>query len=172
MTDRDLDDGVIRLREWTDEDAAWYAETVRDPLIQRFTTDPPTLTAAEVQAAIFRMRESTTEEGFLICDSTTGHRLGNIALRHDGQVGELSYWVAPTARHRGVATRAVRLFTAWSFREVGLRELWLRAHRDNLPSQQVALNAGFHRDPQRDKTHEAKDELWPMLGYRLPHPTP
>src|SRR5260370_22782607 len=41
----DLDDGVVRLREWADDDAAWYAECVRDPEIQRFTTESPTLRA-------------------------------------------------------------------------------------------------------------------------------
>ncbi|MFI7696983.1 GNAT family N-acetyltransferase [Nonomuraea sp. NPDC049655] len=170
MGDHELDDGVVRLREWADEDAGWYAESTRDPLIQRFTTDSPTLDAAQVLAAIVRLREAGDEEGFLICDSITGQRLGNIALRHDGQTGEISYWVAAEARGRGAATRAVALFSAWTFQNVGLRELWLRAHRDNVASQQVASRTGFRRDPQRDKTQEAKGEVWPMLGYALSRP--
>ena len=31
MQDHRLADGVVRLREWADEDSAWYAESVRDP---------------------------------------------------------------------------------------------------------------------------------------------
>jgi [ribosomal protein S5]-alanine N-acetyltransferase len=170
MQDRGLDDGVVRLREWADDDAGWYAESVRDPLIQRFTTDSPTLDAAQVLAAILRLRASRDEEGFVICDAVTGQRLGNIALRHDGQGGEVSYWVAAEARGRGVATRALALFSSWAFRSVGLVEVWLRVHRDNVASQQVALGVGFCRDPQRDKSQEAKGVVWPMLGYALPRP--
>ncbi|MFI9384160.1 GNAT family N-acetyltransferase [Kutzneria sp. NPDC052558] len=162
-----LDDGVVRLREWADEDAGWYAESVRDPLIQRFTTDSPSLDAAQVRAAIERLRQADDRAGFLVCDSATGQRLGNIALEHDGQAGEISYWVAAQGRGRGVATRAVILFSAWIFQHMGLREVWLRVHRDNAASQQVAVRAGYRRDPRRDKSQQVKGEVWPMLGYTL-----
>jgi len=35
--------------EWADDDAAWYADEVRDPLIQRFTTESPELDAGQVR---------------------------------------------------------------------------------------------------------------------------
>lgn len=165
-----LDDGVVRLREWADDDSGWYAESARDPLIQRFTTESPTLDAGQVLAAIVRLRGAGDAEGFLVCDSVSGQRLGNIALHHDGHAGEVSYWVAAEARGSGVATRAVALFSAWAFRSVGLKEVWLRAHRDNAASQLVALCAGFRRDPERDTAQEAKGEVWPMLGYALSRP--
>lgn len=82
MQDRGLDDGVVRLRPWAGGDAAWYAESVRDPLIQRFTTEPAALEAEQVLAAIAGLRAASDAEGFVICDATTGERLGNIALRH------------------------------------------------------------------------------------------
>lgn len=170
MRDRELGNGVVRLREWADDDAAWYAGCVRDPLIQQFTTDSPTLTAEEVLSAIVRMRTSSTDEGFVICDAVTGARLGNIALRHDGSFGEVSYWVAAEARGRGIATHALALFSAWSFCAVGLEVLWLRVHRDNVASQRVAVRAGYRRDPSRDKSQQAKGAVWPMLGYALGRP--
>ncbi len=170
MGELGLDDGVVRLCEWADEDAGWYADSVRDPLIQRFTTDSPTLDAAQVLAAIVRLRGAGDAEGFLVRDSVTGQRLGNVALHHDGRAGEVSYWVAAEARGRGVATRAVALFSSWVFRHVGLEEVWLRAHRDNAASQRVALRAGFRRDPERDTSQEAKGTVWPMLGYALSGP--
>jgi len=170
MRDQGLDDGVVRLREWADDDAGWYAESVRDPLIQQFTTDSPTLDAGQVLAAIVRLRQAGDAEGFLVCDSVTGQRWGNIALHHDGQSGEVSYWVAAEARGRGVATRAVALFSSWAFQSVGLKEVWLRAHRDNAASQLVAVRVGFCRDPERDKSQEVKGEVWPMLGYALARP--
>jgi ribosomal-protein-alanine N-acetyltransferase len=163
----DLNDGVVQLREWADDDAGWYAEAVRDPLIQRFTTDPADLDAQQVLEAIVELRASSTAEGFVICDAATGQRLGNIALSRYGRTGEVSYWVAAGARGRGVATRALSMFSRWSFRSAGLEELWLCAHRDNVASQRVAARAGYLRDPRHDKSEQAKGEVWPMLGFTL-----
>ncbi|MFG1755448.1 GNAT family N-acetyltransferase [Streptosporangium sandarakinum] len=170
MGDQDLDDGVVRLRDWADDDAAWYAESARDPEIQRFTTDPPTLDAAQVLAAINRMRASDGEVGFVICDAVTGAKLGNIALGHDGRVGEISYWLTAEARGRGAATRALALLTSWAVRYLGLVRVRLWAHRDNLASQRVALRAGYLRDPDRDKEQEAKGAVWPMHAFVAGHP--
>lgn len=170
MQGHGLDDGVVRLREWADDDSAWYAESVRDPLIQRFTTESPVLDAGQVLAAIVRLRAAGDAGGFVICDAVTGERLGNIALRHDGRAGEVSYWVAAGARGRGVAAGALASFSSWSFHAVGLEELWLRAHRENVASQRAALRAGYQRDPGRDGSEEVKGAVWPMLGYALRPP--
>lgn len=167
MRGHGLDDGVVLLAAWAEDDAGWYAESTRDALIQRFTTESPTLQTAQVVAAIRRLRADGSAEGFLIRDSATGERLGNIALRHDGQTGEVSYWVAAAARGRGVATRALTLFSQWSLRTLGLREVWLCAHRDNAASQRAAVKAGYQRAVSRDKTMEVRGALWPMLGYAL-----
>jgi [ribosomal protein S5]-alanine N-acetyltransferase len=169
--DHVLDDSVVLLREWADDDSAWYADSARDPLIQRFTTESPTLDAGEVLAAIIGLRSASDAEGFVICDAVTGERLGNIALSHDGRTGEVSYWVAAAARGRGVAARALTLFSSWSFQQVGLDELWLRIHRDNVASQRTAMRAGYQRDPERDEYQEVKSAVWPMLGYARRRPS-
>jgi RimJ/RimL family protein N-acetyltransferase len=93
-----LDDGVIRLRHWAEDDAAWYAACARDPEIQRFTVDPPTLDADQLLTAIVRLRSVDDAEGFVICDAVSGARLGNIAAVHDGRVADVSYWLAAAAR--------------------------------------------------------------------------
>jgi len=165
MRDDGLDDGVVLLAAWAEDDADWYARSTRDPVIQRFTTEPPTLEAAQVVAAIRRLRADEGAAGFVIRDAVTGERLGNIALSHDGRTGEVSYWVAAAARGRGVATRALTLFSRWALRTVGLSEVWLCIHRDNIASQRAAVKAGYQRAVSRDKTVEVKGVLWPMLGY-------
>ena len=165
-----LNDEAIRLRAWADDDAAWYAEASRDPVIQRFTTESPTLDAGQVLAAIHSLRASDVHEGFVICDAATGVRLGNVALQHDGESGEVSYWVAAEARGRGIATRALALFSTWSFRTVSLDRLTLSIHRDNFASQKAAVRAGYVRDPKRDRSRVVKGSVWPMLGYVLTRP--
>jgi len=172
MRDQGLDDGVVRLRKWADDVAAWYAQSVRDPLIQRFTTESSELDTGQVLAAIVKLRASEMDAGFVVCDAVIGARLGNIALRHDGHSGETSYWVAAEGRGRGVATRALVLFSTWSFHAIGLQELSLLVHRDNIASRLVALHAGYRRDPGRDKSQEVKGAIWPMLGFALSGPAP
>jgi len=162
----DLGDGVVTLRAWSVDDAGWYADSVRDPEVQRFTIDPPTLTAADVAAAITALADQPEQVAHLIADAVTGERLGNIALTcHDG-VGDASYWVAAEARGRGVATRALTLL-AGARPQLGLHELRLWTHAANTASQRVAERAGFVRDPGRDGSREVEGENWPVVAYRL-----
>jgi RimJ/RimL family protein N-acetyltransferase len=121
MADPGLTDGAVLLRQWRPTDADRYAATAHDAEIQRYTTESPTLTAAEVRAPIVALADQTDTVGLVICDATTGQRLGNIALRFDASVGEVSYWVAASAQGRGVATRALRLLSAWALLPLGCR---------------------------------------------------
>jgi ribosomal-protein-alanine N-acetyltransferase len=163
-------DGVVALRVWEVEDARWYADSVQDPDIQRFTSDPPTLTADEVRNAIVNLRSadppsdgSLPDVGLLICDAATGDRLGNIALA--GRGCELSYWVAAPARRRGVATRAVRLLADYAFDILHADELRLWTHRDNIGSGAVAEGAGFVREPSEDRQRKVKGSMWDTRAY-------
>lgn len=163
-------DGVVALRAWEPEDAQWYADSVRDADIQRFTTDPPTLTADEVRTAIIALRSaeppndgSLPDVGLLICDATTGERLGNIAFAGHG--AELSYWVAAPARGRGVATRAVHLLVHYAFDVLHADEVRLWTCSDNVASGAVAERAGFVREPSEDRQRSVKGSVWDMRGY-------
>jgi ribosomal-protein-alanine N-acetyltransferase len=169
---RIADDAVV-LRPWDVADAEWYAETAaHDALIQRFTTESPTLTAAAVRTAIVELlTEPLGAVGFLIADARTGQRLGNIALAHRDGVGEVSYWLAGYARGRGVATRALGLLSDWAFTSLDLHELRLWTHIDNHASIAVAERAGYQRDPKRDQNRTVKGHNWPTVAYvirRLP----
>ncbi len=172
--DRDgLSDGVVLLRAWRVDDAEWYASVAaNDELIQRFTTESPTVTAKEVRSAIVELLAGPIgAAGFLVADAATGERLGNIALTHDGREGDVSYWLAPEARGRGVATRALRMLSSWAFTTLGLSRLRLWAHTDNRPSRAVAERAGFTLDPDRDEIRQIKGQTWPMVAY-CQHQTP
>ena len=54
--------------------------------------------------------------------------------------------MAPWARGRGVATRAVRAVTAWALRDAGLARVVLRAAPGNTASCAVARAAGYARE--------------------------
>jgi RimJ/RimL family protein N-acetyltransferase len=160
-----LSDELVALRAWHDDDADWYAAAVRDPQIQRFTSEPEDLTAGQVRVAIAALPERPEQVGFVICDAATGQRLGNIALQRTGAVGEVSYWVAAEARGRGVATATLRLLSTWALAALGLRELRLWCHADNWGSRLVAERAGYRRAPQHDGERVVKGQAWPVVGY-------
>jgi RimJ/RimL family protein N-acetyltransferase len=168
MTELRLADGVVELRAWRVDDAEWYAETVvDDELIQRFTTESPTVTAADVRAAIGDLAASTDDIGFLICDAVTGERLGNIALHRGDAIGDVSYFLAAHARGRGAATCALRLLSSWALRSGEIRQLRLSAHVDNVTSRAVAERAGYVRDPARDQERQVKGATWRMAAYQM-----
>jgi RimJ/RimL family protein N-acetyltransferase len=166
MPDPGLSDGVVVLRAWRVSDAGWYAAAVRDAEIQRYTTESPTLTGAEVRAAITALAGRRDAAGFVVCGADGGERLGNIALHHDGTVGEISYWVAAPARGRGVATRALRLCSDWAAATLGLSELRLWTHAGNAASRLVAERAGYRRAPEDDRPRTVRGQVWETVGYR------
>jgi ribosomal-protein-alanine N-acetyltransferase len=161
----ELRDELVTLRQWQLEDAGWYAECIQDPEVQRFTTDPSTLTAEDVATAISALVEQPERAAYLIADGVSGQRLGNIALDHADGVGDVSYWVAAAARGRGVATHALNLLTAAAFEHLELRELRLWTHQANTASRRVAERAGFRRAPARDQRRDIKGETWPTVAY-------
>ena len=82
MNPEGLSDGFVLLRAWRVDDAEWYASiAANDVLIQRFTTESPTVTAEAVRTAIVELlARPDGAAGFLVADAATGERLGNVAL--------------------------------------------------------------------------------------------
>jgi [ribosomal protein S5]-alanine N-acetyltransferase len=56
---------------------------------------------------------------------------------------ELSYGVAPHARGRSIATRAMRLAAEWALTDGGFEQVELRIDKQHRESQRVAEKAGF-----------------------------
>ena len=170
MPDPGLTDGVVLLRQWQGSDADWYADAARDPVIQCYTTELPTLTADQVRAAIANLADQAQAVGFVVCDATTSQRQGNIALYHNAGIGQVSYWVAASARGRGVATRALRLLSDWAFVTLKLSEIRLWTHKDNVASRLVAERAGYRHAPEHDQQRAVKGQVWNTVGYIRPTP--
>ena len=60
--------------------------------------------------------------------------------------GALGIWLAPGARGRGWAPRALRLACGWLCREAGLARIELHTETDNLAMLGAAAAAGFTRE--------------------------
>ena len=155
-----LSDDVVTLRPWSKDDAAFMAEAFADPAIRRYngTLDrlghpAPllSLTDAEavidefgVNAAAFATTGKPTGVAFAITDAKSGELAGCCGVDDwsKADVAQFGYWLAPNARGRGYATRAVILLARWLF-ELGAARAFLTIVAGNEASIAVARRAGF-----------------------------
>ena len=143
-------DGVVALRSWRDEDAPAIVEACRDPDVIRWTRVPDPYGISDARQFLEQARR-TQHAGMTIsaaiADAGTAEYLGSIDLRgaRDGRA-DIGYIVAPGARGRGVATRAVKLLADYGFGELDLGRIEIVTHPENVASQRVAEKAGFVRE--------------------------
>ncbi|MFF3439265.1 GNAT family N-acetyltransferase [Streptosporangium sp. NPDC002721] len=152
--------GPVVLRPLAPDDAEAIVRACADPEIIRFLPlIPVPYTMDDALRYLELMRQEWQSGGapFAIADATTGEWLGNMSLmaRPRG-ITEIGYLVAPWARGRGVATAAVAALARWGF-EHGAGRIELFADVENLPSQRVALAAGFQREGVRRGAEEQRD---------------
>jgi RimJ/RimL family protein N-acetyltransferase len=170
----ELADDAIRLRAPQLSDVPAIAAACQDPLIQHFTFVPPAYTEAHARDWVGSgPRERERGEALsLVITPADGHDglLGTVALlRPDWphRAAEVGYWVAPSARGRGAATRAVRLLAPWAIRSLGLRRITAEIDVENEASQRVAERAGFTREGVLRSAIEAKGRRWSVAVHSL-----
>jgi len=150
--DPQLADDTIRLEPLTEGDVRPMLGLVDDEDVIRFTRVPAGADDEFVRGWIGRYEtgwQDGTRAGFAVRDADGSGFLGFAAavdLDLDAQEAELGYMVAPAARGRGVAVRALDLLTRWCFDTLGLIRLELRIDPENLPSVRVAERAGYVQD--------------------------
>lgn len=166
-----LTDGMVRLRAWEPQDAPAVFAACQDREIARFAPipQPYTLASAEEFIAARGMDwKGELQRSFAITDAISGELLGAIARYQRAEHrAEFGYWLAPGARGRGIATRALRLIADWSL-EQGLIRLELFTHPENDASGRVAERAGFVREGVRrawdlDREGNPEDAIFYVL---------
>jgi RimJ/RimL family protein N-acetyltransferase len=154
-------DGLV-LRAFVDADATAIAEAFTDPDIARWNSGPeyPDPLAAALAWLRVRADWSAGDHASWAISDTSDALLGSVSLFHvsteqlDGEVG---YWVAPAARGRRLAARAVDTVAGFAFRTVGLHRLVLFHAVDNAASCRVALRAGFRLEGTLRQSHRYGD---------------
>ncbi len=147
-----LGDEVLRLVPLEERHLAAMRALGDDADVARFTWVRSPLTDETARAWIERYVagwQDGTLGGFAIEGRGDGAFLGFAALvRFDPEAGEteLGYIVAPAARGRGVAVRAIGLLTDWCLGGLGLARVELRIDVVNEPSLRVAEKLGFVRE--------------------------
>lgn len=142
-----LNGGVAMLRPWVAVDVAAVVEAHGDPAIQQWHAR--TMSRVEAAAWIAHWPDRWSQEsGASWVVEVDGQVAGQVTLRsidlHEACV-EVSYWVLPWARGKGLATSAVRVVTRWAF-DLGVHRAELNHSSRNDASCRVATKAGYRAE--------------------------
>jgi len=152
LTEPRLADDVMTLRRPAERDVDAVTAACQDPEIPRFTRVPSPYSRADAVEYVTKSAEQWADgssASFVIADAVTDRLLGSVGvmrLTEARDVAEVGYWITPGDRRGGIATRALQLVARWAVRDLGIRRLELMTRVDNLPSQGVAIAAGFARE--------------------------
>jgi RimJ/RimL family protein N-acetyltransferase len=156
-----LHDGVVGLRVWQPDDVPSLLALLSDPEMRRWS---PTFRPPDQADCAERVRraQAAAEVGrpdaFAVVEADDpGHVLGSIDWRNGHplphfSVLDVGYGVAPQARGRGVASRALRLLSDWLLADDGgdVQRVQLDHAVENEGSCRVALRAGFVVEGRRE----------------------
>ena len=165
-----LADEEIVIAPFTELDLGMIVEYCNDPEIARFTFLP--VPYEREHAVDFTSHQDERRERGEALDLAIRGRgddgllgaVGLRAFREDRRSVEVGYWVAPPARGKGLAPRAVRLVTGWALANLPLARVDLPLDHRNDASRRVAEKAGFALTGERRRLH-AKGRDWLMDVY-------
>ncbi len=156
-----LGNELVTLRPWTVADIPALLEAGTDPVVTRFRYSLP-LDADQARGWL-DANEQGREQGIGIelaiavpvADTPQGSiSLWQIHRRHRSAM--ISYWLGPRGGGRGLASTAVRLVVAWTFRELDLARVGLLIEPDNDASHRLAERCGFVREGRLRSYGEAR----------------
>jgi RimJ/RimL family protein N-acetyltransferase len=141
-----VNDGVVTLRLWREDDVDAITAACQDPEIQHWIPMIPRPYRREHALAFVRGEvEGIGPQQYAI--EVDGAVVGSIGMHvNRNRTGHIGYWCAVEARGRGVVTRALALLSRYGFEELGLQRCELITDPDNLASQRVAEKAGYRRE--------------------------
>jgi RimJ/RimL family protein N-acetyltransferase len=154
---------TVRLRSWRAADARDIESMTREEHIRRWSS-----MGGDVEGWIARQRVGERGPSRAICLPEDDRVLGKVAVRMPGHassataceavvgadvpVGELSYWLLPAARGRGLARAAVESMVEWIAAATELRSAVLDIEVTNAASVGLALRLGAQRrEPERNE---------------------
>jgi RimJ/RimL family protein N-acetyltransferase len=167
-----LSDGVVLLDRHTDADLDAHLAGEDEEQARRFGWYPARSTAQGVRRAFNGWADDWTSNGetrtFALRDASSRVLAGGVQVRQrERSVGRLSYWMFPSFRGRGFATRGVRLVSAWAFAELSVTRLELLIEPDNEPSRRVARAAGFVEEGILRRHERIGETFRDMILYSL-----
>ena len=163
--------GRLALRPWTRGDGAQLKAAFKDQQIRHwYLHEFANMAEARdwVEHSVRRWRKRRGASWAVVDRRRPDIVLGQIGFRSlylaDG-LAELSCWVMPKARGRGVATEATRLLSTWGFDTLRMERLEIIHSVQNAPPCRVALHAGFQVEGVKRRLQKHADGFHDMCMH-------
>ncbi|HNR77362.1 MAG TPA: GNAT family protein [Parvularculaceae bacterium] len=112
-----------------------------------YMTGPAYKTVAETIENLKKWTTGVDEVSWAVCESADGPALGRISLFTRGRdVWEAACMIAPAARGKNLAARALAEGVDHVFDKKGARRVFADVDPDNIPSLRVFEKLGFRRE--------------------------
>jgi len=145
-----IDFGDYMIRDWTTEDAPSIAKYANNRNIAKWLRDRFPYPYAVQDADAFLAEISRQDPRVSFALATEREAIGGIGLEIGRDVhrftAELGYWLGEPFWGRGIATEAVRRFTAWAFENLEVYRIYANVFQGNLASSRVLEKAGFQQE--------------------------
>ena len=169
--DPPLTDGAIALRPWSIQDVPEAVRCCNEEQIRRFITPLPFPYTEDDAIDFIGAAQQRLDQGSvtLVIGEGTGAALrGSIGLRTIAPgIAQTGYWVAPEARGRGVAGKALVLLSRWALATLPLIRLQLFTDIDNPASMRAAERAGFAREGTLRNWYDLRGERRDAVMFSL-----
>ncbi|MFN2472268.1 MAG: GNAT family N-acetyltransferase [Gaiellaceae bacterium] len=141
-----LTDGVVVLDRFRAEDEAAHLAGEDEEQARRFGWWPKRSGPAQFRRMLVDGEAAWQDGGprLKLAARVDGTLVGGCELRLTASgPARVSYWTFPEHRHRGYASRSLRLLAEWPIGELGVKQLEAHIEPDNLASLGAARRAGF-----------------------------
>ena len=166
-----LEDELVVLRPWRDEDVPAIVAACNDPEIVALDRPCRRRTPQRDARAWLARCADGLERGSC---AARGRRAGSgelaaaITLWLHGKVGELGYWAAPESRPRTTCRVRCGSSARWAFDELELPRMQLGTFPGNIASERVAEKSGFTREGVLRAWLEQRGERRDVTMWSLP----
>jgi RimJ/RimL family protein N-acetyltransferase len=140
--------GALLLRPWRTADREQVLAAFRDRAIRGWSgcrIDSLDEATSWISRWTMKWTERSAASWAVVAKDNPRRVLGQVGLRTlwVGEMGEISYWVMPDQRGRGIAPEATRALAEWAIEYFCLTRLEIVHSVRNRASCRVALKAGF-----------------------------
>jgi RimJ/RimL family protein N-acetyltransferase len=167
----ELRDDVVILDRFTPADVEAHVAGEDEEHARRFGWHPARSTAETARAAIQRWSDDWENDGMTRAFAARlldGTLVGGTQLRFKGEeVAQISYWIFPSWRRRGLAARVVRLACEFAFGSLGIERVEALIEPDNDASRRVLDKVGFVEEGRLRNRGRFGDERRDMILFSL-----
>jgi [ribosomal protein S5]-alanine N-acetyltransferase len=164
--------GPAVLRPFRDSDLSLIRQAADDPYIPSVTSVPAVYSDHEGRAFIARQHERASGGhgySFAIAPGSEDEcAVGSVGLwlsEIDSGRASIGYWLAPSARGRGLARSALQGVVRFAFGDLGIPRLHLFIEPWNVASRATAEAAGFTQEALLRGWERVEDQQRDALSY-------